>query len=292
MRQFIYQVLEISLCFLFVVFLLACVRVYYANKIDWKLPKEKHVLFLGASHPYHGINDSLLVSAKNISHPSERYLYTYLKLQKLLETNSQVDTIFLEGSSTDLWQDTDYKYYDINEQSYYIPAYWPLFGMDEWKVVLKKPRSVISYFGTTLLKRDFFHPQTYLESFGGKPTVEERKKVIDLKSVRRSWALDKVKTEYGDYGYEVNYKYLRKIVDLCKQKGIKLYLIGYPLYNESLTYDRDFCARMRKKNFNDVEYLDYVNWKVPDSCRMDAHHLNGRGAVLFTNELKNRFHLN
>lgn len=291
MKQYIYKVLGISLCFFFVVFLFACVRVYYADKIDWTLPKEKHILFLGASHPYHGINDSLLVSAKNISHPSERYMYTYLKLQKLLESNSQVDTIFLECSSTDLWQDTDYKYYDSNEQSYYIPTYWPMFGADEWGVVLRKPKTVISLFGTTLLKRDFFNPQVYFESFGGKPTVEERNKIIDLKNVHRSWALDKVDTEYGNYGYEINYKYLRKIVDLCKLKGVKLYLVGYPLYNESLTYDHYFCTRMRKKYFNDVEFLDYVNWKVPNSCRMDAHHLNGKGAILFTNELKNRFRL-
>lgn len=51
------------------------------------------------------------------------------------------------------------------------------------------------------------------------------------------------------------------------------------------------CSHMRKKYFYDVEFLDYVNWKVPNSCRMDAHHLNGKGAILFTNELKNRFHL-
>lgn len=67
-----------------------------------------------------------------------------------------------------------------------------------------------------MLKRDFFNPQVYFESFGGKPTVEERNKIIDLKNVHRSWALDKVQTEYGDYGYGINYRYLRKIVDLCK----------------------------------------------------------------------------
>ena len=105
-----------------------------------------------------------------------------------------------------------------------------------------------------MLKRDFFNPQVYFESFGGKPTYEERNKIIDLKSVHRSWALDKVDTEYGDYGYGINYRYLRKIVDLCKRKGVKLYLVGYPLYNESLTYDHYFCTRMRKKYFNDVEF--------------------------------------
>lgn len=155
----------------------------------------------------------------------------------------------------------------------------------------KKTKYCDFTFWNHIAEKRLLQSSSFFESFGGKPTVEERNKIIDLKNVHRSWALDKVQTEYGDYGYGINYRYLRKIVDLCKRKGVKLYLVGYPLYNESLTYDHDFCTRMRKKYFNDVEFLDYVNWKVPNSCRMDAHHLNGKGAILFTNELKNRFHL-
>lgn len=108
----------------------------------------------------------------------------------------------------------------------------------------KKTKYCDFTFWNHIAEKRLLQSSSFFESFGGKTSVEERNKITDLKSVHRSWALDKVQTEYGDYG--INYRYLRKIVDLCKQKGVKLYLVGYPLYNESLTYDHDFCTRMRK----------------------------------------------
>ena len=46
---------------------------------------------------------------------------------------------------------------------------------------------------------------------------------------------------------------------------------------------------MPKKYFNDVEYLDYSHWAATDDERLDAHHLNHKGAVRFTEELKKKF---
>ena len=63
----------------------------------------------------------------------------------------------------------------------------------------------------------------------------------------------------------------------------------YPVFKPEFYYDQTFCENMRKKYFNDVEYLDYSHWAATDDERLDAHHLNHKGAVRFTEELKKKF---
>lgn len=41
--------------------------------------------------------------------------------------------------------------------------------------------------------------------------------------------------------------------------------------------------------FKPLRCLDYSHWGATDDERLDAHHLNYKGAVRFTEELKKRF---
>ncbi len=128
MKQYLKSFLFISFLFTVLIFSLFLVRYYVARHINWSLSKEKHILFMGASHVCRGVDDSLTKEAINLGSPSERYLYTYIKLLHYVGNNPQVDTVFLQCSSTDLWQNTDYKYHAHNEQSFFISSYWPFFN--------------------------------------------------------------------------------------------------------------------------------------------------------------------
>ena len=97
------------------------------------------------------IDDTMMESAINRTRDSERYMYTYIKLQHLLPVNPQVDTIFLELAPTDLWEDTDYKYHILNEQSGYVKTYWPFYKSEHWKVVLEEPVQVARLMVESLL---------------------------------------------------------------------------------------------------------------------------------------------
>ncbi len=285
MRNFLSKLFLISILFCGILLLLLGGRILVAHNIDWKLPAETHILFLGASQPYRGIDVSMIPGAMNLSNPSERYLYTYTKLTGIVENNPQVDTIFLECSLTDLWQDTDYKYYTENEQSFYVVAYWPLFTSEEWSVFKCDAVDVMSMVISRAFNLTWCNPRDYLSKLGGQANIDDNKSQLDTNTVVKSLELDKIQT-YGDYGYEVNYRYLRKIIDLCDSKGIKLYLVGYPLYRGEYFYDRQFCGAMREKYFNDIEFLNYTDLNLSPECRYDAHHLNYKGARVLTQKIK------
>ena len=264
------------------------VKGHITRTIDWKLPQEKHILFMGASHVYHAIDDSMLKSAVNLGKPSERYMYSYIKLQEILKENPQIDTIFLQCSSTDLWQNTDYKYHVQNEQSYYVKTYWPLYSWQEWQIFKDEPISVLNIIVSSVLNQREYRRQSVKESMGGFAPLSISKGEMDSTTVTEDLEINHIK-EYGNYGTSVNYSYLRKFINLCKDRNIKLYLVYYPVYKPEYFYDQAFCDASRKKYFSDVEYLDYSHWPCSDQDRMDAHHLNWQGAKHFTQFIKDSF---
>ncbi len=288
MKKYLYKLFAISTIFLLLITTLLLVKAHIVKTIDWKLPQEKHILFMGASHVYHAIDDSMLESAVNLGKPSERYMYSYIKLQEILKVNPQIDTIFLQCSSTDLWQDTDYKYHMLNEQSFYVKTYWPLYNKEEWQVFDNEPISVLNIIVSSVLNKREYSRNYVKESMGGFAPLSISRGEMDSTTVTEDLEINHIK-EYGDYGTSVNYLYLRKFIELCNNKNIKLYLVYYPVYKPELFYDQSFCDTSREKYFSDVEYLDYSHWPCSGRERMDAHHLNWQGAKLFTQFIKDSF---
>ncbi len=260
-------------------------KMFIVRNADWTIPSNKHILFMGASHVQHGIVDTLTQKTVNCGNASERYLYTYIKLEHYLESNSQIDTIFLQCSSTDLWQNTDYKYHVLNEQSFYVKTYWPFYSLDQWKIFITEPEQVIGLIMRSVLNMNY-SSSYFVKSLGGymarDPSIRFNPKLEKPTDVSHSSAW---------YGSNVNYEYLRKIIDLCDSKQVKLYLVYFPVYKPWNYYDQQYCDSIRRKLFSDVEYLDYSKWDADDSERADANHLNHKGAVRFTKELSKRFNL-
>ena len=253
---------------------------YFASNINWHLPEQKHVLFMGASHIVHAIDDSITPSAINLAKESERYMFTYIKLQHLLEQNEQIDTIFLECASTDLFEHADDKYFKDNEMVSFFATYYPLFNREQWKLYKEK---AISAF--TLLYRR---------------TVIDYARGIDYtyfsnKFPARTKTLNREEVCYnpvgGIYGNNINYAYLRKIIELCKHNSIKLYFLYCPVYKPECYYDQYYYYNAYHQFFKDVDLLDYSKYPMDDDDRYDAHHLNDKGALKFTKELKRRFNL-
>lgn len=271
-------------CFLLVALLIIVgfVRMKIVQSHSWKLPEQVHVLFLGASHINHAIDDSMMESAVNWTRGSERYMYTFIKLQHLLPVNPQIDTIFLELAPTDLWEDTDYKYHVLNEQSGYVKLYWPLYELEHWKVVLEEPVQVVGLVIESLLEIEDLKQDKWWHHMGNYNNVTAKMIKEDVKP--------ELEISSG-YGYKVNYYYLREIIKLCREKEIKLYFLETPTYHPEYYYDQTYFYKAYDENFSDIEFIDYSQWDMEDDERYDAHHLNHKGAVRFTREIMNRFHI-
>ena len=134
MKKYLIRLTIIGLLFIIIVSVIIIIRVVVIRNHSWCISDKIHTVFMGASHINRSIDDSMMTTAINWSRPSERYMFTYIKLKHLLPTNPQIDTIFLELAPTDLWEDADYKYHDLNEQSGYVKLYWPFFNFENWKI--------------------------------------------------------------------------------------------------------------------------------------------------------------
>lgn len=282
MKKYIIRLAAISASFMVLFLIVAGVYRYIILNHTWKVPQQVHVLFMGASHINHAVDDTMMKEALNWTKASERYMYTYIKLQHLLPQNPQIDTIFLELAPTDLWEDTDYKYHVLNEQSGYVKLYWPFYSWEQLKIFKTEPIQVAGLIANSLGEIGNLSQKSWWNSMGNYNNV---KTSLDTTTVTKSIAVSTGK------GRAVNYDYLRRIINLCRDYHVKLYFLETPTYHPEYYYDQDYFYNSYKENFSDVEFIDYSKWPVDPSERYDAHHLNHKGAVRFTKELMRRFNL-
>lgn len=280
MRKYLIRLAIISTLLIVVLSLLLVARRAVILNHSFRLPEQVHILFLGASHINHGIDDSLILGSINWSRGSERYMYTYIKIQRLLDVNPQVDTVFLELAPTDLFEDTDYKYHDLNEQSGYVRLYWPFFTTEQWKVFVSEPFQVLGLVVESLGDIGDLKQNKWWVHMGNYNKVTTEMNPAEVKPLMV--ALN------GD-GHKVNYDYLRRIISLCREKKVQLYFLESPTYHPEYHYDQAYFYDAYNKYFSDVEFLDYSSWPVTADERKDEDHLNHKGAQRFTKEIKERF---
>lgn len=255
-----------------------CVQRSYHN-IDWRLPKEKHILFMGASHIVQGIDDSLTPNAINLSKESERYMFTYIKLERILENNHQIDTVFLECAPTDIFEHADDKYFNDSEMAFFFTRYYPFFKFKQWCYYRNNSLAAFQNLYSPNNIRSLFQINDYTSFVSSFP---EHKGQLNRDLI--------VYDPFGGvYGHEINYLYLRKIIDLCNNMSIKLYFLYCPMFRPEYYYDQDYYYSALKQYFGEVELLDYSQFPMEDDEREDAHHLNDKGAQRFTWVIKERF---
>lgn len=284
MRDFLKNVTLFSILIIAIIVTILGCKYYITNKISFQEASNVHYLFTGASHPWHAIDEKLMKTAINRSAGSERYLFTYLKLKKIIQENPQIDTIFIQCSSTDIWENSDDKYFSENEMSKFMPLYAPLFGKQEWCIFSNHLAKVAPLIIQKSFRPYQMNPNYIKNQMGSQASKNENMDILETSTVKQ----DMMK---GNAGNKINYSYLRKIMNLCNEKGIKLYGIYYPLYKPEFFYNQKYYYEALKEHFPDLEVLDYSGWETPDSTRFDAHHLNWYGAQLFTKEIMNRFNI-
>lgn len=282
MKKYCLRVLLFVGIIITLISILMILRVSINRNMSWKIPAEKHVLFVGASHIERGIDDNLMKSGINYANSSERYLFTYLKLKYLLRDNPQIDTVFLQCAPTDLWENADDKYHTDNEAALYISLFCTLFDKDEYAVYGNSLKRLLKFTVKSLFKPQYYQPKEFFKQMGGYIGENENKGVLKPEKV----VPNMIK---GSYGHDINYEYLRKIDTLCNELGVKLYLVYCPVYHPEYFYNQEYYYNAYYKYFSDIELLDYSRWDIPLDEFYDAHHLNHKGAAHFTNELKQRF---
>lgn len=269
---------------LFVVFISAIGgRYVVCQKMNWQIDPSISIALIGASHITRGFDLSNIHGVGNYSKPSERYMFTYLKLNRLLASNESIDTVVLQCAPADLWQHTDDKYFAENEMSEFIPLFYPLFGKEEWEAYSGHYVSLLKFIIQHAFDQSLFYVNQYMKRVGFEQEPELLSERMDVKSVHKE-----LKT--GVYGNKINLAYLYKIIDICEKYHKKLYLVYCPVYKPEYFYNQVeyYTELSRIKKRRNVTCLDFSHLNLADSCFYDAHHLNAEGAKLFTEEFFRR----
>lgn len=282
MKHFLYNLLRYGILCIVIMIVTCAIRYGTYASIDWRLSSGVKIAFMGASQMTRDIDVSQAKEAVNLGKPSERYMFTYMKLKKLVENNPQVKQIVLQCAPTDLWQHTDDKYFVDNEMSEFVPLFYPMYTNEDLDFYRGRYFDMVKYIIQHSLDPRCYFQDPYFKGIGwGNQEGQMLHSRMDKLKVKP----DMMK---GSYGNKINLYYLRKIVDYCKRKNIQLSLIYCPMYKPEYFYNQNYFYSQLKK-FGDVKFYDYSHWAVPDSCLYDAHHLNADGAKLFTQELMKTF---
>lgn len=258
-------------------------KVYKARTFDWRLSSDIHTLFLGASQPERAVDPSSWPNSINLSAPSECYMFTFLKLKKILECNEQIDTVFLQFAPLDVRENADEPYFSINAMKRFIPIYSPFFSLEEMKVYCSY--SSIKSVLFAHVSKIYLGIPTGIRTYGHFTAINDKK--FDRNHRYRNPLLN---LNNGGEGNKINLLYLNKIVDLCLKYKCKLYFVYYPVFAPEEYYDQSFFRKVYKEQFNTIELLDFNDFNIPDSLRADEHHLNAEGAIYFTNYFYKKMH--
>jgi|GEM_PF-472529 hypothetical protein len=271
---------------------IAAIVVYYQYKVvgaaSFHVNAKKNVLVLGDSHTECALNDSVLTNYLNISQSAEPYFYSFLKLKKFVNENSQIDTVLLGFNFMSLTKDFERR--TLSNEFIYSRAqkYFPFFELSDFvDLLISKPSFFISILNQSFFARLILHKQKTKLSFsdlelGGYLSLLKYKLCEDIDRSKVNIKSKNI-TEQSDRQIE----YLTKIISFCKERNIKILLFNTPIYSEA----KQFCDvkayyKYYHERLNDIPLLDYSSDNLPAGCYGDIEHLNSIGAKIFSEKLK------
>lgn len=268
---------------LFVLLLLIILNftIYWVNNPKYYLISDSYTsIIMGHSHPECALNDSLLNGFKNYAEQGEAYIYTYYKLKKILEANTQIKNIYVEFSNNQINTIMDKWVYDDKFISEKFSKNYPIIPIETcFNFLEKNPASTINAIitGTTehirfILKNE---SSKHVKWGGFQPHSTSK-----VDSIIKALPISSIKEQAIS---EINILYLKKIIQLCKENNKNIYLIRSPLHKKyfDLVDEKQFQHTL-EKNFSSISFLDFSSVPIKNEEFLDLEHLNSYGAKKFS----------
>ncbi|WP_299214074.1 hypothetical protein [uncultured Dokdonia sp.] len=290
MKKFIFKLLLFILPVILFPVLIASIDALVFKKNNSQ--SDVKILIIGDSHTETGINDGLNPKIKNISQSGETYFFTYYKLKKIL-SNEDLSKVVLSLSPHNLSFFQDEKTYALNNSDRYKNLYPRYFFSLEPQGVQKLNEnsqeniySVLNLILKTNIKTLIKGRNAYIGNY-----KESQKSNLDTLLIN-----EKIKTHFYNSKNElydesqVQIEYLKKIHDLCIEKGIGLYIINLPVHNlyksqiptNATSNFEKVILELKNKG---VSILEYSQIELPDNYFGDGDHINSFGANQITQKL-------
>ena len=277
--------------FFFFLILIVSTQILTSSSKQYKFEENIELLFLGDSHITNAVIDTLIPNAVNLAKRSEPYYYTYQRL-KFISNNSKIKKVIL-----------GYSYHNIS--SYYdefisghLSAIMPhkLFFCLEFSEKLRvlnwNRKKLISV--SKKIFKSFYHQYYNLVEENDEYSFYDgynnpfKNEKVNLKSLQsrisfQFYSKDKV-TDFA----ELNIIYLKKIIDFCQEKNIKLSFLITPLHPFYIS-KIPFLFKSKLHDFaleNKIKLIDLESLVMPDSCYVpDGDHVTTKGAEITTSAI-------
>ncbi len=243
---------------------------------------ETHILIMGDSHPEKAFDPALLRSASNLAQSTEPFPVTYWKLRRVLEER-KIDTVFIGFAQHNLTAYQDTKFMDQKTAPEMFRRIYPIARFD------KMPFLQVDYqtFFTVWLRHMAIIPRS--DHFNYLPEYSNSKlsNVGDYKiAADRHFTNNAQPVEFSVTAMTC----LDSIISLCREKQVEPVLVAcpvHPLYFEQIPeyiQSRYEAEKLRYRQIG-VTVIDLTCLVLPDSCYLNADHLNQTGAEKFSREL-------
>ncbi len=248
----------------------------------WKLSDDIYFLFLVDSHVQQGINVDSTYHAKNVAKDSESYYFNYYKLKKLLKDSNNTKQIYLGFSYHNL-SDYNDDYVLGCYSSDIATRYFTFLPFSEKINILQSNFSQLPFFFKQFVKNN--QAKNYE---GGYSSFYKNTSAIKSSMDKR------INQQFYKDGKERNLSitniiYLKKIINLCKEKKVKLFFLKTPLHPYYEKKTPVFFVKQYSKIIteNDLELIDFKMIKFTDKSFIpDGDHLSFEGAEQVSNYLK------
>lgn len=280
MKEFLKKITAIFIMFILILATgVISLQVIINSKATFKLDNES--IILGHSQPECAFNDSLIPGFNNVSESGEPYFYTYIKCKKILAENPQIKNVFIQFGENNISKIMDTWTWENKSIAYRYPKFSPFMTTIEHKrLLLNNPKGFfnslpifIKYQAKRLLRSNF----NYSDILGGHISHEP----MNIKPIETN-LLDKDLPKENDISL-MNILILQKIILLCQQKNINIYLVRCPVMNKKEDSESEIrFKKIRGEYFSEIDFLDFSTFPLDNSDFLDSHHLNKLGANKFS----------
>lgn len=249
--------------------------------------KNKNILVIGDSHTECTVDDNIFDRSINISLSGVHYAFTYAKLKKVLEQNSQIDTVLLSFHPKSINAYSDKVFLDDevlqNRVRHYILYLNPkdLYPLNHrvvfWMGYIKAPISSFS----SIIKKYKSKGKSQISSLGAYLKLDRDGLQKNLEAIGSDYPLDsKIDTT------SKRFLFLQNIKEYCDSQNVKLILFNSPVYKPYTYYNIYEFEEMRKSLLSEIDYLNFSNFPFEDKYYGDMEHLNFNGAEIFSHYLQ------
>lgn len=246
-----------------------------------KIPFEEATnIVLGHSHPECALNDSIIDNFKNHARSGESVFYSYHKLVRIINENKKLENVFLDISNNQLtkrlpdkeiWRDSSANEYGM---------LFSYFSFNELQMLFQNNQMLSLFLIKDYIKRIFTNDFDYPSVRGGYLYLERDKLQEQIKNSLKGEQSEKAKL------CMISIEYISKIIQLCDENNLNLYLVRMPLHRDYLKYidviQDDLYFEVIEQYFSNQKFIDFKNFPLLDEDYGDLGHLNYKGAKKFS----------